>query len=226
MGYAHNSAAYRFLVYESNIPNIHKNTLMESRNASFFEDVFPCKSKVEPNSTKRALGTINENCQHENDNGEVEPRHNKRARVEKYFSPNFLTYMIEGEPRTYKEAVNSTKGLMWKEAIDSEIESILYNHTWELVELPPSCKTLSSKWVFKRKRKVDGSIDKYKARLVIKGYKQTKGLDYFETYSPITRINSIRMVLVIAALRTLEVLQMDVKTTFLNGDLKEEIYME
>ena len=62
---------------------------------------------------------------------------------------------------------------MWKEVINSEIESILHNHTWELGDLPPGCKPLSSKWVFKGKRKVDGSIDKYKARLVIKGYKQT-----------------------------------------------------
>ena len=122
--------------------------------------------------------------------------------------------------------MNSIDGLMWKEAIDSEIESILHNHTWELVELPLGCKTLSFMLVFKRKRKVDGSIDKYKVRLVIKDYKQTEGLNYFDTYSPITRINSIRMVLVIVALKNLEVHQMDVKTTFLNGDLEEEIYME
>ena len=105
---------------------------------------------------------------------------------------------------------------MWKEAIKSEIDSIQHNHTWELVDLPPGCKPLSSKWVFKRKRKLDGSIDKYKARLVIKGYKQIEGLDYFDTYSSTTRLNSIRMVLAIYALRNLEVYQMDVKTTFLN----------
>ena len=103
---------------------------------------------------------------------------------------------------------------------------ILHNHTWELVNLPLGCKPLSSKWVFKRKRKVDGSIDKYKARFLIKRYKQTKGLDYFDTYSPIRRINSIRMVLAIAALGNLEVHQMDVKTAFLNRYLEEEIYME
>ena len=74
--------------------------------------------------------------------------------------------------------------------------------------------------------KVDGSIDKYKARLVIKGYKQTKGLDYFDVYFSMTRINSIRMVLAIVVMKNLEVHQMDVKTTFLNGDLDEEIYME
>ncbi|GKB53375.1 retrovirus-related pol polyprotein from transposon TNT 1-94 [Tanacetum coccineum] len=73
--------------------------------------------------------------------------------------------------------------------------------------------------------KADGTIDKYKAKLVIKGYRQREGLDYFDTYLPITRITSIRMILAIAALRNLEVHQMDVKTTFLNGDLEEEIYM-
>ncbi|KAD3641087.1 hypothetical protein E3N88_30311 [Mikania micrantha] len=74
--------------------------------------------------------------------------------------------------------------------------------------------------------KADGSIDKYKARLVIKGFRQKEGFDYFDTYSPVTRITSIRLVLAIAALRNLEVHQMDVKTAFLNGDLEEEIYME
>ncbi|WKA09039.1 hypothetical protein VitviT2T_026717 [Vitis vinifera] len=221
IGYAHNSNAYRFLVYESNIPDIHKNTIMESRNASFFEDVFPCKSKEEPSSSKRMLES-----QDQNEEVEVEPRRSKRVRTEKSFGLDFLTFMLEGEPQTFKEAVNSTEGLMWKEAIKSEIDSILQNHTWELVDLPPGCKPLSSKWIFKRKMKVDGSIDKYKARLVIKGYRQTEGLDYFDTYSPVTRINSIRMVLAIAALRNLEIHQMDVKTAFLNGDLDEEIYME
>ena len=122
--------------------------------------------------------------------------------------------------------MNSTESLIWKEVIKSEIDFILHNHTWELVGLPPCYKLLSSKWIFKRKRKVDGSIDKYKARLVIKDYKQTEGLDYFDTYSPVTRINFIKMVLAIAALRNLEVHQMDIKIVFLNEDLDEEIYIE
>ena len=74
--------------------------------------------------------------------------------------------------------------------------------------------------------KADGTTDKYKARLVIKGYKQREGLDYFDTYSPVMRITSIRMILAIAALWNLEVHQMDVKTNFLNRDLEEEIYMK
>ena len=74
--------------------------------------------------------------------------------------------------------------------------------------------------------KANGTIDKYKARLVIQGYRQKEGLDYFDTYSPVTRINSIRIILAIAAMRNLKVHQMDVKTASLNGDLDEEIYME
>ena len=127
--------------------------------------------------------------------------------------------MLDAKPQTYKETIRSTEGSLWKEAIKSEIDSILQNHTWELVDLPPGSKPLGSKWIFKRKMKADGTIDKYKARLVIKGYRQREGLDYFGTYSPVTRITSIRMILVIAALRNLEVHRMDVKTAFLNGDL-------
>ena len=115
---------------------------------------------------------------------------------------------------------------MWKEVVNSEIESIMQNHTWELVDLPPGSKPLGCKWIFKRKMKTNGSIDKNKARLVAKGYKQNEGLDYFDTYSPVTRITSIRMLIAIAALHNLEIHQMDVKTAFLNGDLNEKIYMD
>ncbi|GKA62274.1 retrotransposon protein, putative, ty1-copia subclass [Tanacetum coccineum] len=79
------------------------------------------------------------------------------------------------------------------------------------------------KWIFKKKRKADGTVVKYKARLVIKGFRQREGLDYFDTYS--TRITSVHMILAIAALRNLEVHQIDVKKAFLNGDLEEKIYM-
>ena len=198
---------------------------MELRNASFFEDVFPSKSKEGPGSSKRKLETINENSQDQNENSEVEPKHNKIVRIENSFSLDFPTYMLEGKPQTYKEAMNSIEGVMWKEVIKSKIDSILQNHTWELVDLPLGFKPLSSKWVFKRKRKVDGSINKYKTRLVIQGYKQTEGLDYFDTYYLVTRMNFLRMVLAIVALRNLKGHQMDVKTAFLNGELDGKIYM-
>ncbi|KAF3666872.1 hypothetical protein FXO37_10327 [Capsicum annuum] len=114
---------------------------------------------------------------------------------------------------------------LWHE-FSSEIDSILSNHTWELVNLPPENKPLGSKWIFKRKMKTDGTIDKHKARLVVKGFKQKEGLDYFDTYSPVTRITLIRMLIALAAVYDLQIHQMDVKTAFLNGDLEEKIYME
>ena len=129
-----------------------------------------------------------------------EPRRSKRARTSKSFGPDFLTYLLENEPQSFKAVMTGPEAPFWKEAVNNEIESIMQNHTWELVDLPPGSKPLGYKWIFKRKMKADGSIDKYKARLVVKGYRQKEGLDYFDTYSPVTRIISIRMLIAIAAL--------------------------
>ncbi|GKF85064.1 zinc finger, CCHC-type containing protein, partial [Tanacetum coccineum] len=93
-------------------------------------------------------------------------------------------------------------------------------------DLPPGCKPLGCKWIFKRKMKVDGTIDKFKARLVIQGFRQKEGIDYFDTYAPGARITTIRLLLALAAIQNLVIHQMDVKTTFLNGDLDEEVYMK
>ncbi|GJW93086.1 zinc finger, CCHC-type containing protein [Tanacetum coccineum] len=104
-----------------------------------------------------------------------EPRRSKRARNEKSFGPDFVSFMVENKPTSYREAVTSSEGQQWREAIKSEIESILQNHTWELVDLPPSSKALSYKWIFKKKMKADGTVDKCKARLVILGFRQREG---------------------------------------------------
>ncbi|KAM3217568.1 hypothetical protein P3L10_027011 [Capsicum annuum] len=119
----------------------------------------------------------------------------------------------------------SSDSSFWKEAVNSDIDSILSHHTWELVALPPKNKPFGSKWIFKWKMKADGTIDKYKARLVVKGFKQKEGLDYFDTYLPVTKITSIRMLIALAVVYGLEIHQMDVKTVFLNRELEEEIYM-
>ncbi|GKB05412.1 zinc finger, CCHC-type containing protein, partial [Tanacetum coccineum] len=113
-----------------------------------------------------------------------------------------------------------------KKTIDDEIGSIMENNTWVLSDLPPGCKPLGCKWIFKRKMKVDGTIDKFKARLVIQGFRQKEGIDYFDTYAPVARITTIRLLLALAAIHNLVIHQMDVKTTFLNGDLDEEVYMK
>jgi hypothetical protein len=105
------------------------------------------------------------------------------------------------------------------------MDSILSNGTWELVDRPYGCKPVGCKWVFKTKLRYDGTIDKYKATLVAKGYTKKEGEDFFDTYSPIARLTTIRVLLSLTASHGLLVHQIDVKTTFLNGELKEEIYM-
>ncbi|XP_077252436.1 uncharacterized protein LOC143891806 [Tasmannia lanceolata] len=121
---------------------------------------------------------------------------------------------------------NANDAVFWKEAIKSELDSIIENHTWELVDLPPGTKALDSKWIFKKKLRPDRTIDKFKARLVAKGFKQKKDIDYFDTYSPVARLSTIRILLAIASIYKLVIHQMDVKTAFLNGDLDEEIYIK
>ena len=91
--------------------------------------------------------------------------------------------------------------------------------------MPKECRPISSKWIFKKKLRTDSSIERYKARLVIRGFDQKKGIDFFDTYSPVTKIATIRTLVALAVIHDLVVHQMDVKTDFLNGDLEEEIYM-
>ena len=106
------------------------------------------------------------------------------------------------------------------------MDSLQSNKTWKLVDLPTGCKTIGCKWVLKRKLKADGSVEKYKARLVAKGFRQKENIDFFDTYFPVTRITSIHVLFAIVVIHDFIIHQMDVKTTFLNGVLEEEIYMD
>ncbi|KAE8666786.1 hypothetical protein F3Y22_tig00112491pilonHSYRG00280 [Hibiscus syriacus] len=135
-------------------------------------------------------------------------------------------FLLDEDPKTFEEAIRSIDASFWKIAVNDELESIVSNHTWELVDFPKGFKPISNKWVFRKKLRPDGSIQRYKARLVVKGFTQRFGLDYFDTYSPVTKISTIRALFVLASIHKLQVHQMDVKTAFLNGDLDEEIYME
>ena len=114
----------------------------------------------------------------------------------------------------------------WRKAMNEEMEALQKNVIWELVPLPKGMKPIGYRWVFTVKLKPDGSIDRYKARLVAKGYAQRYGIDYQDTFAPVTKINTIRILISIAANRDWPLQQFDVKNAFLNGDLEEEVYME
>ena len=133
--------------------------------------------------------------------------------------------MNADEPVTYQNAMTDPESDKWLEAMNAEMQSMRENQVWDLVELPPQCKTVGSKWVFKKKTDMDGNLHTFKARLVAKGFTQTQGVDYDETFSPVAMIKSIRILLAIAAYHDYEIWQMDVKTAFLNGHLEEDVYM-
>ncbi|KAL0322252.1 UNVERIFIED_CONTAM: Retrovirus-related Pol polyprotein from transposon TNT 1-94 [Sesamum calycinum] len=125
-----------------------------------------------------------------------------------------------------KSGVFADFGYYNNEAINDEMDSIMGNNTWVLADLPPGCKLLGCKWIFKKKIKGDGTIKKFKAILVIQGFRQRPGIDYFDTYVPIAHRSTIRLLIALASIHNLVIHQMDVKTTFLNGDLDEEVYMK
>ncbi|KAL6322358.1 hypothetical protein AAG906_007911 [Vitis piasezkii] len=149
-------------------------------------------------------------------------------------SDDYMVYLQEHEydgydafdPVTYQEAIHCPQFISWKEAMDDEMNSMYMNGVWDLVELPYGCKPVGCKWVFKTKRDSSRKIERYKAKLVVKGYSQREGIDFKETFSLVSTKDSFRVIMAIVAHFDLELHQMDVKTSFLNGDLDEEVYME
>lgn len=129
------------------------------------------------------------------------------------------------DPRTYKEALSLSDSEEWIAAMKQEYDSLIKNKTWDLVDLPDNRKAIDCKWVYKTKLNPDGTIEKRKARLVAKGYSQEYGVDYMDTYAPVVRQSSIRLVYALAVQNNLKLCQLDVSTAFLNGNLEEEIYM-
>ncbi len=129
------------------------------------------------------------------------------------------------EPSSYEEAMTSENHEEWQQAMNEEIASLIDNNTWTLVDKPSGKPVVDNKWVYKKKTLPDGTVAKYKARLVAKGYTQRQGVDYSETFSPVARFDTIRMVLSAAASSKLVLGQFDVKTAFLYGELEDEIYM-
>jgi hypothetical protein len=131
--------------------------------------------------------------------------------------------LLEKEPTFFEEAIQKKE---WADAMTEEYQSIIKNDVWEIVPRPKRKDVVSSKWIFKIKHVVDGSIEKYKARFVARGFSQKEGIDYEETFAPVARYTSIRTIIALAAKMKWKLHQMDVKTSFLNGVIEEEVYIE
>lgn len=133
-----------------------------------------------------------------------------------------LLLASEDEPRSFGEAENDAA---WRASMKEEMDSIERNGTWELVNLPRGHRPIGLRWVFKIKKNEAGDVIKHKARLIAKGYVQQHGIDFDEVFAPVARMESVRLMLALAAHQRWSVHHMDVKSTFLNGVLEEEVYV-
>jgi hypothetical protein len=173
LGYAHHSTVYRFLVIKSEIPNVHIDAFLESRDVTFFENIFPIKNSYDmfsspvnvlTDTSPEPSGNFNHAEHtpepiHEEIDSEA-PRRSKRPMIAKFFGDDFTIYLVDDTPKTIVEAFASLDADDWKEAARSEMDSILSNETWELIDRPYGCKPVCYKWVFKKKLRADSTIDK------------------------------------------------------------------
>ncbi|CAI7859548.1 unnamed protein product [Closterium sp. NIES-54] len=157
--------------------------------------------------------------------GEEEEEEVQQSEYEECSFAFFSPVEMLGEPATLKEALESSDAEDWKKAMESELNSIEENGMWELVELPEGRNAITSKWLFKIKSDADGKIQRYKSRLVAKGYQQKEKVDYKDLFAPVVKPTTLRTLLARATIEGWVVKQMDVTTVFLNVILEEEIFM-
>ncbi|WJX19405.1 hypothetical protein P8452_09107 [Trifolium repens] len=143
-----------------------------------------------------------------------------------YLQESDYSIGVENDPENFAQAMSCKESNLWYDAMIDEMNSMKTNGVWDLVELPNGVKPIGCKWVFKTKKDSLGNIERNKARLVAKGFTQKEGIDYTETFSLVSKKDSLHVILALVAHFDLELHQMNVKTAFLNGDLEEVVYMK
>ena len=134
-----------------------------------------------------------------------------------------MSISLTAEPTSYTEA---SRHDCWIKAMKVELQALQSNNTWRLTPLPPHKTAIGCRWIYKIKYRADGSIERHKARLVAKGYTQMEGLDYLDTFSPVAKLTTVRLLLAIVALNQWHLRQLDVNNAFFHGELDEEVYMQ
>ena len=155
-------------------------TIMESRDATFFENEFPIKNTSSTSSHESILlpethepvihTDVETHVESPEEDNNIVTQKCKRRRTAKSFGEDYIIYLMDDTSKTIEEAYLSLDADLWKEAVQSEMDSIMSNGTWEVVDRPYGCKPMGCKWVFKKKLRPDGTIEKYKVRFVAKGY--------------------------------------------------------
>lgn len=153
-------------------------------------------------------------------------RQTPRATTKATRFKDFLMFAVEGdEPKTYKDDLKRHDSHQWKEAIAKELQAHELNVTWMVVDMPKGKHLLTTKWVFKMKKDANGNEVEHKARLAARGFEQEYGIDYFETYAPVARYETVRLLLALAAHFDLQIAQFDIQTSFLYGILEDKTYI-
>ncbi|RVW56198.1 Retrovirus-related Pol polyprotein from transposon TNT 1-94 [Vitis vinifera] len=233
IGYPDKLKGYRFYC-----PN-HSVRIVETGNARLLEngEISGSNEPRKENEQHNRDGTLPpENIAIENVVEPPQPAPLRRSQRERRpaITDDYVVYLQESDfdigirkdPILFAQAMESDDSSKWMEAMNEELKSMAHNGVWDLIELPNSCKPVGCKWVFKTKRDAKGNIERFKARLVAKGFTQKEGIDYKDTFSPVSKKDSLRIIMALVAHFDLELHQMDVKTAFLNGNLDEDIYME
>lgn len=214
------------------------NSIFISREVKFVDSTNNIEEAIKQVQTE-SIRNLSEMCQDEetdemneedlptNETVNVDDTNEQEVNDKQIDIINLALQAIEksNEPTTYEEAMASPDRSLWLEAMKEELKSFKKNDVYTITTLPQGKRPIDCRWVFRIKRKADGSIERYKARLVAKGFAQKSGVDYFETFSPVARYDSIRAILAITAFNKMFLKQFDVKTAFLYGDLEEEIYI-
>ena len=184
----------------------------DSEQSSSSENLFVTPAKMPPEKGKNADRMAS-----------LRPRTSK---------PNYMNFKTlvtaeesEMDPITFEEAMSRPDAAKWKIAMQDELDSLDKNQVWTLINPPKHKNIVSNRWVYRIKRSPDGKIERYRARLVARGFSQVEGIDYFETYSPTVSTAIVRLLFAYAAIKGLFIKQFDIKCAFLYGDLKEEVYM-
>jgi Reverse transcriptase (RNA-dependent DNA polymerase) len=208
-----------------------RGEVVEGEDADDADDAEDADDNELETVTIDAREESSEHAQQPQEEPRLPPR--RRAPPKRYDSEAWMTHAALSttttdsmEPRTYLEAVNHPLySKEWELAIKEEYDSLMKNGAWELVEAPPGRNIVTCKWVFKAKRDAEGRIVRFKARLVARGFTQAYGVDYLETYAPVAKLTTYRIIFALAALEQWEIHGMDVITAFLLGKLDEEIFM-